>query len=309
MKNINIDDLVKSYNDLKTIKSVAKKHNLSAEYVRQLFIKGNINYVKKKIYSYDKDFFSNDTERSFYWAGFIAADGCISNEGDFCISLKISDIDHIEKFKQDVKSDYAINILPPRDKIICGIKTKTEGSALIRFRAKDWLKPFNKFNIIAAKTKTYTIPIWLSDHTYFRHFIRGYFDGDGWFAKKNGRIYFGICGNLQVMEVFKEIFDHVSGKQGVIIKQNNIYKLSYNSIFATKSIIMFLYNNSNICLDRKYEKSLEAIEICNNSKQNPLDEEKLIAACNKFQSLKDIANEMNCSKSNVFNYIKKWNLR
>ena len=35
-----------------------------------------------KKYSFDERFFSRDSELVFYWAGFIAADGCIRKRGN-----------------------------------------------------------------------------------------------------------------------------------------------------------------------------------------------------------------------------------
>jgi hypothetical protein len=142
--------------------------------------------LTKQKYYYNTHFFNKDSEESFYWAGFIAADGNISQKGDFTISLKASDSNHLEKFKTCISSNAVIKILPPKEKIINGITTKTSGSAIIRFRAKMWIMPFHKFGIIPNKTKTYHIPNEIINSRYFRYFVRGYFDGDGWFFIKKG---------------------------------------------------------------------------------------------------------------------------
>jgi hypothetical protein len=95
-----------------TIKEIALNIAVSAECLRQFIIKNNIEYKKKIKYNSDDLFFDKDNEKSFYWAGFIAADGNISEKSDFSLTLKISDVSHIEKFKKDVSSDAPITFLP-----------------------------------------------------------------------------------------------------------------------------------------------------------------------------------------------------
>ena len=55
-------------------------------------------------YSFKEDVWKTQTPESCYWAGFIAADGCLRKSGENCYSLKtslhIQDLDHLKKLKE-----------------------------------------------------------------------------------------------------------------------------------------------------------------------------------------------------------------
>jgi len=311
--SLQIDEVIKKYQELKTLKEVAKFFNVSKEGIRKFFIKNNLPYTKSISYNHNENFFATDTEDSFYWAGFIAADGNITAKKDFTLSLKQGDYAHILKFKTIINSNAPITISPPKDLIICGIETRTSGSAIIRFRAKQWSEDFIRFNIVPNKTKIYSIPSNILNHKLVNHFIRGYFDGDGWFShvKKLNRYLWGICGNLDVVENIKELLNdkcNISGKT-TIVRQNNIFKLTYSKQHDVSNIVDYLYGNANVYLDRKYQLSKsakladEATIILN------LDKSKLEESYQRLKSLALVSKEFNCCKSSIANYLKKYNIK
>lgn len=63
-------------------------------------------------YSHNPDAFKETTDESAYWIGFLMADGCISeakgSQTRVRLVLKKEDIDHLQKFKEFVKSDKPI---------------------------------------------------------------------------------------------------------------------------------------------------------------------------------------------------------
>src|SRR3990167_5826866 len=59
---------------------------------------------RKSIYDYDENFFEIPNILNCYWAGFIAADGCVSkNNNRITIELDGKDKNHLIQFKNDVK--------------------------------------------------------------------------------------------------------------------------------------------------------------------------------------------------------------
>ncbi len=268
----------------------------------------------KQKYFYDIDFFNKDNEQSFYWAGFIAADGNISKKNDFTLSLKQSDLEHIENFKTHIASNAPIKILPPKEKIINGINTKTSGTALIRFRANYWEKSLYRFGIIPNKTKTYHIPNEIINNQYFKHFIRGYFDGDGWFSikykNKKQKLCFGLCGNLTVLQ---NIQNHLQKQCEIestpsIYKQKTIFKFEFQSQHDVNKITNYLYNNHTVSLKRKYANSLLSNQCNQATNILNLDKDKLRESYLRLKSYKLVAAEFKCSKSSICNYIKKYNI-
>ncbi|MCQ2969409.1 MAG: hypothetical protein MJ191_04695, partial [Clostridium sp.] len=93
-----------------------------------------------------------------------------------------------------------------------------------------------------------------------RDFIRGYFGGDGTLVLSKNSINFKICGTRELLEKMIDIFNENSDynfKKRLFKRWNNEknnYYLSYGGRNKTLSIMNYLYNNSKIYLDRKYDK-------------------------------------------------------
>lgn len=58
----------------------------------------------KRTYNVNDYYFTDSSNQSIYWAGFIAADGCLSKkDNSFSLSVAIKDIAHLEKFKENIR--------------------------------------------------------------------------------------------------------------------------------------------------------------------------------------------------------------
>lgn len=298
-----------------SIKDLAKKLNISSTGLFGFIKRHNINYIKKIKYECNNSFFDINNQQSFYWAGFIAADGSINNKGDFALSLKLADYEHIEKFKSIIESNATIYTISSKEVIINGVETKSSGCATIRFRNKLWLESLKRFNIIPNKTKVYDIPTDILNHELFHHFLRGYFDGDGWFAKSKDKyntckIALGICGNLSVIDKIKNKILEKCNIEGTpyLCKQNNIYKLTFAKQHDVAKIIDYIYQDASIYLERKYQTSILAKELDSKTIFLHLDKDKLAESYKRLKSYEKVAEELNCCTSSVFNYIKKYGI-
>jgi hypothetical protein len=315
-KIFNIEEVMHKYEELKTLKAVAKYYDAHPECIRQLFIKNTLPYNKKVIYEHDENFFTNDTEESFYWAGFLAADGNITAKRDFALSLKASDQAHIEKFRTAIKSNAPLFFAKPEERIICGVKTTHSGSVGIRFRANKWFYDLQRFNIVPNKTKIYSLPPFLATHPLVRHFIRGYFEGDGWFSvslnkkTQKNRVHWGICGNLDVIEGFREILAtncELTGKANPL-QQNNIFKLIYSKQHDVANIVKYLYDDATIYLDRKYQTSKLVKQADEDTVILNLDKDILQEAYQRLGSYSKVAKELGCCQNSIGNYMRKYKL-
>ena len=77
-ENLTKEELERDYAELHSVTKVGEKHNVCGDTMLYLFQRLGIPYAPKKLCVCRDDLFSTDTETSFYLAGFIAADGCIS---------------------------------------------------------------------------------------------------------------------------------------------------------------------------------------------------------------------------------------
>lgn len=213
--------------------------------------------LKKKKYKVDETFFENiDTEEKAYWLGFLYADGCVrdfGNKVNITIGLGKKDELHLEKFRRSVGGDMPIAHYKDSLTGVYNPKITVNCSKLGRDLIKHGCIP----------NKTYhRIKIPSIDKRLAKHFIRGFFDGDGWVSivnegKRNERVVVGIVSyysdilkDFQKVLTDNDIYSTINKK-----KSGNTYSLM---VYRKDSIVKFLnlmYDGSTIYLDRKYEKS------------------------------------------------------
>ena len=207
---------------------------------------------------FDINFFSEYNEKSCYWAGFIMADGCIhTKRKTLCISLSSVDKSHLLKFKNDINFTGPISDYTGHDVRI----DKDFYYSKITIGGKWFANDLEKnFNITSKKSFTTTFPD--IPKVFIPAFIRGYFDGDGSITSGGGSgscVVTSILGTYELLNSFQIFFYdnniRVKGKTGYgkVSYSKNIYSITYNSKNAIK-FLNIIYANSNIHLDRKYNK-------------------------------------------------------
>lgn len=185
--------------------------------------------------------------------GFIFADGYIGStplEPDkksvynFEISLKIEDTPHLEKFKSFISFEKEIVTDDHRCRIM--IANKHFWSILNGYGCvprKSLILKFPRREIFASKD-------------LLRHFIRGYFDGDGCFSRHvHIHTVSPIIGLLGTREFLEEVLNisNISAKY-IHDKRHsdNTFSLSYSKDNGVL-FVNYLYNDASVYLDRKYK--------------------------------------------------------
>lgn len=195
-----------------------------------------------------------DTEEKAYWLGFLMADGYVSKDSNTVeLSLKGSDSNHLERYNNFLKNSNPIKIST----------VKTNGKEYNRCRCAVTDKHFHDRLIELGCTPQKSLTLKFPDKNIFannnliRHFIRGYVDGDGCLTyTKTGRLVIEIIGTKEFLEEIISLYPDYFKK--VLHKDKR--RLSSNTYFITCScnnadrFANILYNNINICLDRKYER-------------------------------------------------------
>lgn len=219
-----------------------------------------INYQNKV--KFDNTMFDSiDSEEKAYWLGFIFADGYISSqEGNynFEISLKGSDKEHLQKFNKFMKHEDINHV--KMGKVSC------EGVECERCRwgiyDKHLWEVLNSYGCVPKKSLILEFPkeSIFKEKSLIKHFIRGYWDGDGclsWGNKEHTIPCLGVVGTEDFLTSLKNYLPleynySLQGKNSstttkqFTVNGKNGMKLAY-----------YLYNNSTIYLQRKYEKYLE----------------------------------------------------
>jgi hypothetical protein len=256
MKNkpyFDINELENKHKELKTIKNMANYYSISESTLYKKFKQFGITFDKISKFNVDDNFFSVDTEESFYIAGFIAADGCIKNN-DLVIKLSSNDKNLLEIINNRLKSD----------RIIKHYDNNHTGASELIVSSKKICNDLKRFNIVSRKSLTYTFPEFVKTHFLKNHFMRGYSDGDGSFyihSQFNKKICFGLRGTVDFLTSYRSILEQECNfikRTYPIPVHNNYGQLSYGGNKNIIKLSKFLYNNESICLDRKKKIALQA---------------------------------------------------
>jgi len=255
------DKLAEAYSRLGSCKAVGREMGCAGGTVKSYMLECGL-YVKPQIrYNCNHDFFSINNEQSFYWAGFIAADGCVLDQrasNILFIGLSEKDHQHLIKIKKALAAQNPI-----------GSYHKDYPSCELRITSDRLCSDLKRFNIVPRKSHIYTFPEWLIDHKLVRHFMRGYFDGDGslYYSKIYGgrterQLFFSLRGTTKFLEVFRMILETQCAlpKRNKDIRVNSgIGVLEYGGNDVTAKICNFLYKDATVCLDRKREIAQQII--------------------------------------------------
>ncbi len=153
------------------------------------------NMRRKRVFKFDKNFFSLNTEKSFYWAGFIMADGSISkraNSTQLSLVLNSKDENHLRQFASDIECE---------DDYI-----KVYGDTIgIRLTAKEFETDLIKFGIIPRKTYNFIgANKEVSKNKLIVHYLRGWIDGDGYIRTDKWCERMKLAGNTESLYWFSE---------------------------------------------------------------------------------------------------------
>jgi intein-encoded DNA endonuclease-like protein len=258
--------LIEDYKLFGNLTKIAKKYTVNKNTVVYYFKKYNIVYNSKiRNYGVNHDYFSEINEEVFYWAGFIAADGCISirkkfNNQNLIINLGEKDLSHLERFKSHIKSYHPIKKKTVKNSKI-NPKWNDRNTYCLTISSKKIFEDLKKFGIGPNKSASYDMPEWLINHGLISHFMRGYFDGDGciYINKPSNKIKvnqarLSVIGSEKFINNFCNIiYNKLSITNKSISFRNKMTVITYGGNNLTYIVGKFLYENANVFLKRKQE--------------------------------------------------------
>ena len=219
-------------------------------------------------YNYNKDYFQQiDTCDKAYWLGFLYADGCINrvfkNEKLKNMSLELSlcgeDKNHLVKLNKSLNSNVEIH------KRMSKFKDK-------RYETYRLIISCTKlcYDLIDKKctpNKTYDIRLPSFDivpKEYMRDFLRGFFDGDGCICittmNSQPHIETVITG---IEAMLKDIASFLINEKIITVnpKIHHDKRSKACSMYfygdTVKDFLDYIYKDSNLYLDRKYDKYID----------------------------------------------------
>lgn len=240
----------------KSIKDLSNIINISETTLKKVLKNDfNINLKTKNRYTININYFEHiDTEEKAYILGFLASDGHVSNN---YINFTSKDKDILEKIKECM--DFS-------GEIRYGNKGNFEGSGnvyILVFSNEKMANNLRNLEITNNKSLTYNkIPNIPEDLK--RHFLRGYFDGDGCvcayqrkYLKKNKEyIYNRLHMDIIATEPFIKDIINTFKIEKYSIGKSKTPEMKYLNINAKKELKKMydlMYKDSKISLNRKRE--------------------------------------------------------
>lgn len=247
--------IVEQYNKTKNSNVIGEQFGVSAEAIRRVLRKENIEIINhRQRLPRNSNFFENiDTPEKAYWLGIMYSDGYVS-ESRRGLGLGMIDKEHVEKFKKALgATEHKITeYLPVSSKNYCYEFTLCDSKIY-----EDLLK----LNVIPRKSSQQIHLPDLKDEELMRHFIRGYFDGDGsfCFSIKNNDFKISFVGNKTFLTDLKTYLkkDKIS-----LMKDDRSNITHYFNMRGKKQVYNFLTwmykdTDESIRLNRKYDKYLD----------------------------------------------------
>lgn len=241
-------------------------------------IRGEAHLAAKK-YDFRTDIFDQiDTEEKAYWLGFLYADGC-NYETTYSVSLGLAkeDGNHVFRFcefigtnKRPSEKTHKPRIISNPDKL-CRI----QNTISISCRNRHFSQRLAALGMVKAKTHKLKFPtVEQVPADLVRHFIRGYFDGDGHFSsslkKAHGITEFvmGFTGTDSFVRSIQDVVRRVTGRMGYIStrypeNQNNIRTLTLSGNRSVERFADWLYANAGVFMSRK-ERKYQELKTLNN---------------------------------------------
>lgn len=252
------DKIIRSYKNGARLHSIADKVGVSRATISIFLDEHNIKKRSRSqshsMYFCNEEYFSKiDTEEKAYWLGFISADGFINSKSErWGVTLSADDKNHLEKLKESLDSTHPVNIFAVN-------KEKGYYSSRLHICSKQMKNDLISNGVLENKTEYMKFPSEEQvPQSLIRHYMRGYFDGDGSVYLDNlNRWYLNLLGTKEFLIDFKEKMGYPDYKI-YKDKRSIVYYITIGAQKTVLDILDFLYKDSTIYLDRKYLRYKEA---------------------------------------------------
>jgi intein-encoded DNA endonuclease-like protein len=251
-------EYVSGETSMERIQQILHKYNISYASLFNSIKRYNLEYNKtygRRVF-FNEDYFANiNSEDKAYWLGFIFADGNVKKTSSKCdkvnrltIGISIKDQQHLEKFKSTIGHTGELYIEHHKKSY------STTPICYLHCNSIKMCEDLAKLNCLPSKTGYSNLPN--IPQELLRHFIRGYFDGDGSISP----YIFQITSNENILNQINNIISSALnvplGKIRFYQRTNKAVDLRYIGKDLMPTIFHYLYDNATVFLERKYDAFL-----------------------------------------------------
>lgn len=239
---------------------------ISMRAIQRVLKEKKIETLRKNRYTLNEDYFSViDTEQKAYFLGLIYADGYVGDENfnNIVISLSGEDGYMVQEFANAINFTGSLRI----DKQGGGYKN-AKPKTVLNFSSEKMSSDLRKIGLYPNKSTTLDFLPEIDEELY-RHFIRGYFDGDGGITsststsyhqtKEGKKVYKNLGYKMDIIgtkEFVKKLREKMPIKHCRYTQSNsdNMYYLSLSSREDLPVIFDYFYKDATVYFKRKFNK-------------------------------------------------------
>ena len=235
--------------------NLCKKYNCT-DYLMSVYFrnKGLVKRRTKIKNTLKEDIFDNiNSSEKAYIFGFYMADGCISSENYFKISISRNDLELLTAIRNYMAPFVKIHIKEEYTNPKTGITTHS--MCEFCFKNNHIANVLNSYNCGYNKTYIDKSIKNIIPKEYMWDFIRGYFDGDGcisW-SKTNNKYYISWIGNQFLLEDIRSLCQKEKVSLSSNVKSSIVKEFRLNGKKDVLDILQKMYKNATkeSSLDRK----------------------------------------------------------
>lgn len=216
--------------------------NVSARYIRSILNKNQVEMRPigswKRKFKVNENYFKTWSNNMAYILGFFMADGCMVQDQQ-TISFAQKEKYILMQIKDVIESTHPIIQNPITGVYILNIHSKIMKTDLMKLHG-----------VTSKKSKELIFPI--IPEEYMSHFIRGYFDGDGYVNYKSYFVSI-VGGSIEFMKSLQNKIE-VHGFTTNFTTHENHYRVYVSGRKTIKNFSEWLYKDKELFLERKYEE-------------------------------------------------------
>lgn len=251
--NEDIPDIIQKYNEGKTLKEIGIEYHCDPNKISRLLKKEGIHIKTSEEmnikYTLDKYYFDViDTQNKAYILGLLYADGNRTDGSNtISINLQEQDKDILDKINKEIGSNRPLYYIDYSQRTDANRVNQWKLSISNKHMAGSLLK----YGLEPCKEFKTSFPQQI-DEQLWRHFIRGYMDGDGCILKGECRWF--LTGSKELLLFIKKYLEstlniHV---QEFYHKNGRTYNIRVSGRNQVNKLLDFLYKDATLFLERKY---------------------------------------------------------
>ncbi|MDM5239403.1 LAGLIDADG family homing endonuclease [Bacillus cereus] len=234
-------EIIHLYAEGKSTSEIAILANVSARYIRMVLTDNNVPRRAigswKRKYDIKEDYFKTWSNNMAYILGFIAADGVIQKENQ-CVSISQKESDILEDIKKELNTNQPLYQNNKTGVYMLNINSKTIKDDLMNIHG---IMPCKSFNIEFP-----FVP-----EEYLHHFVRGYFDGDGYVNYETYTVSF-VGGSYNFMNTLNKLLQNHNLPSN-LLNQNKHYRVILSGRKSIQLFSKWIYKDKDFYLHRKHE--------------------------------------------------------